>query len=310
MLDFLPFPIAVVAHDSGAVNHIIAWSKNVDRNQMQVCLAGPALLLWESSFPHAPISSLTDSLSTAKSLLSGTGWASNLEHDARKMARKLGIKSVAVVDHWTNYRNRFIRNGEEVLPDEIWVVDEHAREMAETEFPNTHIVQLPNFYLDNLVNEVRSKEAKSTRGAESHVLYVLEPIRQAWGAVNQPGEFQALDFFSEQIGLLRLGDNPSIKLRLHPSESIGKYDQWMEAQKDLHVTMDDSLALAESIAWSDVVVGCQTYAMVVALAAGKRVISSIPPWAPPCVLPQPGIVKLTDLLPQIFSARKVTNSNN
>jgi hypothetical protein len=310
MLDSLSFPIAVVAHDSGAVNHIIAWSKNVDRKKMCVCLAGPALLLWESSFPHASISTLSDALSNAKSLLSGTGWASDLEHEARKMARKLGIKSVAVVDHWTNYRNRFIRNGEEVLPDEIWVVDNHAQKIAETEFPSTHIVQLPNLYLDSLVKEVRSNEARLTRGAESHVLYVLEPIRQVWGGDKLPGELQALDFFVRQMGLLRLGGNPSIKLRLHPSETIGKYDQWMEAQKGLKVTLDDSLTLAESIAWSDVVVGCQTYAMVVALAAGKRVISSIPPWAPPCVLPQPEIVKLTDLLPRTFPAGKVTNSNN
>lgn len=310
MLDLLPFPIAVVAHDSGAANHIIAWSKTTDLKKMHACLAGPALLHWERSFPNASTGTLVDSLLNAKSLLSGTGWASNLEHEARIMARKLGIKSVAVVDHWTDYRNRFIRNGEEVLPDEIWVVDEHAQKLAETEFPDTHIVQVPNLYLDGLVNEVLSNEANSPRGGQSHVLYVLEPIRQAWGAVNQPGEFQALDFFSEQIGLLRLGTNPSIKLRLHPSDAIGKYDQWMEAHQDLQITLDDSLFLAESIAWSDVVVGCQTYAMVVAAAAGKRVISSIPPWAPACVLPQPEIIKLAELLSQTLSIRKVTNSNN
>lgn len=310
MLDLLPTPIAVVAHDAGAVNHIIAWSRDVDRKGMRICLAGPAFLLWESSFPHSSIRPLADSLSNAKSLLSGTGWASNLEHDARKLARKTGIKSVAVVDHWTNYRSRFIRNGEEVLPDEIWVVDNHARKIAETEFPDTPIVQLPNLYLDNLVKEVRSNEARLPRGVENHVLYVLEPIRQVWGSGNQLGEFQALDFFVKQMGLLRLGDNPSIKLRLHPSENIGKYDKWVEAQKGLTITLDDSLNLAESIAWSDVVVGCQTYAMVVALVAGKRVISSIPPWAPPCGLPQPEIVKLTDLLPQTFPDERVTNSNN
>jgi hypothetical protein len=310
MLDLLPFPIAVVAHDSGAANHIIAWSKNIDRKKMRVCLAGPALQLWKSSFPYASISTLADSLSIAKSLLSGTGWASNLEHEARKRARKLGIKSVAVVDHWTNYRNRFIRNGEEILPDEIWVVDNHAQKLAETEFPYTNIVQLPNLYLDGLVKEIRSIEAKLTRATESHVLYVLEPIRQVWDSDNQPGELQALDFFVKQIGLLRLGDNPSIKLRLHPSDTKGKYDKWLEAHKALKISLDDSLNLAESIAWSDMVVGCQTYAMVVSLAAGKRVISSIPPWAPPCILPQPEIVKLTDLLPLTFPTGKVTNSKN
>lgn len=310
MLDSLQFPIAVVAHDSGAVNHIIAWSRYVDRSQMHVCLDGPALLLWESSFPHAQINSLSGSLSNAKSLLSGTGWASNLEHDARKLARKSGIKSVAVVDHWTNYHDRFVRNGEQVLPDEIWVVDDHALRIAETVFPRTRVVQQPNIYLDNMVKEVRSKEDKSIRSAECHVLYALEPIRQAWGAVSQSGEFQALDYFVQQMGMLQLGDNPSIKLRLHPSETLEKYDRWMKAQKGLQLALDDSPTLAESIAWADVVVGCQTYAMVVALAAGRRVISSIPPWAPPCVLPQPEIVRLADLLPRTFIDGTPASSNN
>jgi len=42
------------------------------------------------------------------------------------------------------------------------------------------------------------------------------------------------------------------------------------------------------------VVGCESFALVVALAAGRRVCSTLPPWAPPCRLPQPGIVRLAD----------------
>ena len=87
----------------------------------------------------------------------------------------------------------------------------------------------------------------------------------------------------------------SIKLRPHPSDHIGKYNQWIESQKNLDVSLDDSLTLAEAIAWSNVVVGCQTYAMVVALASGRQVICSIPPRVATCVLPQTEIVKLAEL---------------
>jgi len=131
--------------------------------------------------------------------------------------------------------------------------------------------------------------------AGCNLLYVLEPIREAWGHGEQPGEFQALDFFMENLSLLQLDSDLSIRLRPHPSDSIGKYDQWLAAQKNIKISLDESLSLAESIAWSDVVVGCHTYAMVVALAAGRRVMSSIPSWAPSCILPQAGILKLADL---------------
>jgi hypothetical protein len=104
------------------------------------------------------------------------------------------------------------------------------------------------------------------------------------------------DFFVKNLGALRLDGIPSIKLRPHPSDAVGKYDEWIKSQRALNVSLNATSTLAESIAWADVVVGCQTYAMVVALAAGRRVISSIPPWAPPCVLPQAEICKLADLV--------------
>ena len=292
-------PIAVVAHDAGAANHIIAWLRDGDLGGVRPCLTGPALAMWKYAFPGVPVVGLADALAKSRSLISGTGWAAMLEHDARKMARDSSIKSIAVVDHWTNYRERFLRGESEILPDEIWVTDDHARKLAETEFPGLKVVQLPNSYLDRLVREVREHERSSIRTGKN-LLYVLEPIRNAWGAGVAAGEFTALDFFLENMGLLRLGTDVSMRLRPHPSDPAGKYDPWIEGQnssRNAAISLDDSSSLAEAIAWSDVVVGCQTYAMVLALAAGRQVISSVPPWAPRCVLPQPGIVRLCDLLP-------------
>lgn len=307
MFSSLQFPIAVVANDAGAANHIIAWLKNADHGQVRVCVTGPALTLWKRSFPQVHIYELTDALAKARSLISGTGWASSLEHDARKMARQLGINSIAVIDHWTNYRTRFIRDDVEILPDEIWVTDEYAKKLAESEFNNLKVVHLPNLYLDSLIQEIRQLERVGVARTGNNLLYALEPIRQAWGSGVVAGEFKGLDYFINNLGIFRLGGGLSIRLRPHPSDPVGKYDQWINAQKSVNISLDDSPTLAGSIAWSDVVVGCQTYALVVALAAGKRVFSSIPPWAPPCVLPQQGIIKLSDLLSQTFPTGNVVD---
>ncbi len=298
MINSLDFPLGVVAHDAGAANHIIAWLKGFNIEKIHACMEGPAARLWGQSFgTRAQLNvTLSEAISRSNMLLTGTGWGSVLEHDARKLARSAGLKSIAVIDHWTNYHERFVRCGEEVLPDEIWVTDEYAKKLAEREFPNLKVVQLPNAYLDNLVQEVRAQEHAWIKRAECNLLYVLEPIRETWGYAKQPGEFQALDFFVENLSLLQSDGNLSIRLRPHPSDSIDKYDKWLEVQKNVQISLDESPSLAESIAWADVVVGCHTYAMVVALAAGRRVISSIPSWAPSCILPQVGILKLTDLV--------------
>lgn len=266
--------------------------------EIHAYMEGPAARLWVKAFGTGVrlSTNLSEVVGRSRMLLTGTGWQSDLEHDARKLAKSAELRSAAVVDHWTNYRERFIRQGEEVLPDEIWVADEYAKNLAEREFSDLKILQLPNSYLDNQVQEVREQEVFFEKHDGCNFLYVLEPILKTWGKHAQAGEFQALNFFIENLNLLQAGVNPSILLRPHPSDPVGKYDQWINSQRNLRIYLDESPSLARSIAWSDVVVGCQTYAMVVALAAGRRVVSSIPPWAPPCSLPQAGIDRLADFV--------------
>ena len=100
----------------------------------------------------------------------------------------------------------------------------------------------------------------------------------------------------ENIACLGIGRNPIIALRPHPSDLPGKYDQWIAAHPEFSVSIDDSPDLACAIARAQCVVGCQTYAMVVALEAGKKVVSSLPPWAPPCCLPHSEILMLAAMV--------------
>lgn len=296
MLARLKSPIAIVAHDAGAANHIAAWFRNSKTTTVCGSFGGPARDIFGRQCPWIAAAHFSELVPQCRTLISGTGWSSTLEHEARKLAKQLGCHSIAMIDHWTNYRARFVRDGEEILPDEIWVTDEYAREIAELEFPGIRVIQLENSYLECLVGEVREHDHSKMVACEENILYVLEPIRQAWRGSGVSGEFQAMEFFIGNLDALRLTGIPSIRLRPHPSDGAGKYDQWIESQKGLEISLDASSTLAESIAWADVVVGCHTYAMVVALAAGRRVVSSVPPWAPPCVLPQAGILKLAELV--------------
>lgn len=297
----LPKPLALACHDAGAANHILSWmaadaaSQPDSVGDWRLLAEGPAAkLLTDYGLPRVCLcQSIDELLDGAQTLVSGTGWASSLEYASVRMARQLGIHSIAVVDHWINYRARFQRDGVESLPDEIWVSDIYARVLANSEFKDIKITQMPNSYLEKIVHKVREYERPNN--TSNKLLYLLEPIRDAWGEDVVNGEFEALNFFIRHIGALGLGESPIIRLRPHPSDPAGKYDQWISEQEVRNIALDNSPLLAESIAWSDAVAGCQTYAMVVALAAGKKVFSSIPPWAPSCVLPQENIIKLSEI---------------
>jgi len=306
-----PHKTAVVCHDAGAANIIIASLLYTGRSGWRAYMRGPAKKLWEEAYPGGELCEALDStLDGVDLLISGTGWSSDIEHEARTNARDRGVRSVAIIDHWTNYRTRFIRDELQILPDEIWVTDQHAKGLVEREFVNIKVVQLPNLYLKKLVQEVRQHESTGMNQTGSNLLYVLEPIRHAWGKDVVNGEFLGLDFFVKNLAIIGLGDDLLIRLRPHPSDPIGKYDQWLDAQKGMNISLDVVSTLAESVAWADVVVGCQTYAMVVALAAGRRVFSSNPPWAPQCVLPHPDIIKLSDFPSKITPTDEVVTLNN
>ena len=282
--------IAVACNDAGSANLIIDWLKAMPAVSVRAHLDGPAKELWYRVFPETVNYNINDALQGCAMLLSGTGWASNLEHNARKAALKKGVFTVAVIDQWVNYEERFNREGAKILPDEIWVVDEFGFALAGAKFPNTRIRLLPNYYMDEQVKIVQKHQRETVDTEMVNILYALEPIRQDW-IENQscPGEFQALDYLVNNSNKIS-----NIRLRVHPSESSDKYLNWISKQ-NLKIHMSENNSLGQDIAWSDVVVGCQTYVLVVALTASKRVISTLPPYAPPLLLPYPEIEELRRL---------------
>lgn len=289
----LPSPAAVVIHDAGAANIILAW---IDAGMVpgdRVYAEGPAAKLWDSKRrPWPRLTTLADALNGAASVLSGTGWASSLEHDARCAARARGLPSVAVIDHWVNYQSRFTREGIQQLPDKICVTDTYAEEIARATFPDLAIRQLPNLYLEAEIASIRAK-----RGGDKprDLLYVLEPARDSWGT-HIPGEFQALDYLVENWEKLGLSNDAKLRLRPHPSEKWDKYDEWIARHDSFPVERDATVRLSDAIANAGTVAGCNSFAMVIALTAGLTVVCTLPPWAPACVLPHDGLIHLKDLV--------------
>jgi hypothetical protein len=291
----LKLPLAVVVHDAGAANLIAAWLKKMSIKDIRLSSDGPALSIFACEFPQLTNISLADALKDANTLLSGTSnRQSKIEHEARDLARKQGIYSISVLDHWVNYANRFVREERQVLPDEIWVSDEIAFSIAQNSFHSTLIRQLPNSYLEQLVKKINANQLLDVDG-KTHVLYALEPIYEKWSNYETPGEFQALDFFISKLELLGFKNNTKIILRPHPSDPKGKYNEWIHLHNHLDISVDITQTLCELIAWADWVVGCETYAMVIALHANKQILSTLPPWAPLCRLPQKNIRMLRAL---------------
>ena len=293
-------PVAVVCHDAGAANLVFAWLREwaeaglLDKHEFKLLLQGPAKKAWQ--FEPVPLlqmqlhTELSSALTGCQSVLTGTGWASSLEHDARQLAATLHIPSIAVIDHWVNYTQRFERDGVVALPNQIWVSDGYAVELATKLFKDITIVELPNTYLKYLVKSIDPVPIDC-----KNLLYVLEPIRNDWGR-GELGEFQALDFFVNSLEMVVGQESVHITLRPHPSDPPDKYNDWLKAHSSLDIALDSRNGLNEAIAQARWVVGAETFAMVVSSAAGRKTYSSLPPWANRCSLPISEIIHMRDLV--------------
>jgi hypothetical protein len=220
----------------------------------------------------------------SSSVLCGTSFASALEWQAIALARNAGKRSMVVLDHWKNYRSRFVRNEQWHWPDEFWVTDEIAHDLAKQTLPNLPRVLIKNYYLDEMADAIRNASRPSnTAKSGDRVLYVCEPLEQ-----------KALNYFLENIKALP--KTPSkIVLRPHPSECVVKYE-WVRAKYGDSIIINQSKTLVEQVAECDLVVGCASMAMVVGLLAGKQVMSCIPPGSKTTPLPHLGITRLSDRL--------------
>lgn len=290
----LPADAAIVCHDAGAANVIVAGLQRVQQRPWRACMQGPAARIWEQAFGiPAPYTTVEEALESANFLLSGSGWASDAEHRARILARSAGVPSVTLLDHWVNYQPRFIRDGVQVLPDELWVTDGDALHLAMATFPHVQIKQVENWYLRQQLANV--SDCNDLRSHE--LLYIAEPVRDDWQR-GVAGEFQALDFFMQTLPSLALPGDLRVRIRPHPSDAPGKYDDWIAGQSKSNrvILLDDSPTMSAALDTVRWVAGCESYGLVLALAAGRTVFCTLPPWAPPCRLPQSGLIHLAALV--------------
>lgn len=64
-------------------------------------------------------------------IFTGTSYTSEIERSFIALAKEKGIPCWSFVDHWTDISKRFVnRDGELVLPDLIWVIDDRAKRIG------------------------------------------------------------------------------------------------------------------------------------------------------------------------------------
>lgn len=295
--------VAIVAHDAGGAEILSSHVRRLEpaqRSCFLFALEGPASRIFPKKLGPLTQLPMEDAVEQSASVLCGSGWQSDLELQAIALARRKHKKSTVFLDHWVNFRERFVRDSGMVLPDEIWVGDALALERVRAALPEVPALLVENpYFLD--VRDAFHQRVPTTPGMnELSILFVCEPIREH--ALRQYGnerhwgytEEEALRYFLDHVDAL---PQPVARIivRPHPAEARDKYASVMR-EYDLPIQLSGGHDLIDEIAVSHWVVGCNSMAMVIGLLAGREAVCCIPPGGSPCLLPQPGIRHLQSLV--------------
>ncbi len=298
--------IVVLAEDPGGANLVASYILENDlKDRCHYVLTGPAIKLFEATLGPLDLEEidvLASVVPESSMLICATGGNYRPVINAIHQARTLGVKSVAYLDHWTYYAIRFGSSGDwiENLPDEVWLTDEHALEQARLErFPEDRLKVVGDPYLRRNVERIQSLRDSGTRDG-FRVLYMSEVLEEApphEGPTAAEYRYDGHSILNDIAHAVKAtaSDELELVVRLHPSESRDKYDRAIsELSHQQRVSKSFESDIAVDIANSDIVIGAQTAALVLALAAGVPAVSYIPAGGLPCQLPQEDLKRITD----------------
>jgi len=260
--------VAIISHDAGGAEIVSSWLRRNPREYVAV-IDGPAKDIFKSKNVYSSVTPLNEAIDNCNWVLSGSG-ISNFEYKAILEAKNRGVYVVSYMDHWTAYRERFVREGIENFPDEIWVGDEDALKLVNKKIPQVKSNLVPNSYWMDTV-EGYSK-LKSTK-VEDKVLYVSTNLDD-FHRVPDSTVFDELllekivEFIQETMVV---HNKTPLTIRRHPSEKIDKYRSF--CSQGLNVSHDSDNELIKSIAKHTHIMGFNSMALVLGKLCGKYTVN-------------------------------------
>lgn len=258
--------VLIASHDAGSANLLSNWAKNYGYTyDYDFLLKGPAIKIFKQNFPKIIIKKSIPKNQNYIFVITGTSLISRLEIDVINSFKKK-IKTIAFIDHWINYKKRFIKNNKYILPDEIWVTDIIAFKLAKKIFKKITIKLKYNYYLINLKKNFKKLDNKNKKYDYIFASNNFKKNTKANPMIN----ISSLEIFIKFLSKLS-NKKAKILFKLHPSENIQKY--LLIRKKYNNVFFDKNMSMIKCLSLSTTLVGCETMALVVAKKLGLRTIN-------------------------------------
>lgn len=296
--------IAVVSHDAGASELLCALILHHHNDVKWHIFALPnspmAYICERLNLSFSPIGDGGVPLKILKpdALFFGTGWQDKIERPFVKHCKKHHIPTVAFLDHWSNYRERFDYpqdNWRDNCGDFTAVFDPKALELA-TSLELPHPLPLPNLYLQKLIEDASTK----TITPSQNLLFLSEPTDavalRTYGNENYWGftQYSALEDILKNFARFECA---GVTIRLHPSETGEGFKKITKKYPHIRIQINDAKTfdLTSQLLSAKVILGFDTMALYTAALMGKNILSYLPSKTRNFLLPLPKKVQFRTL---------------
>ncbi len=272
--------ILIVSHDAGGAYLLSKWCGDwLKYHSFRYHLLGPAIKIFKEHIPHLdnykkiPWGDIDCVITTS-------GWQTSFERDAVRQAKLRGLYVITYLDHWANYKIRFKDENDYQYPNELWLADREAMNIAVKTFALEQIFcrYMRNRHFYQIKNDVeggnRTKEA---------ILVCLEPIRNgySWEKAYKNLKYYLLDNYPKDHKLL---------IRDHPSKSNTHLSELYLSIKDyFHVEISEN-ELSTDIAYSKSIFSYQSSVLAYACYLNIPAYSFFPKQEMEPILPHKEII--------------------
>ena len=271
------YKIIFAAQDKGgfdAVLPVIKEFKKDRRNKIYLILDGPA-------YVHAKKLKIKSFLGNKKSqkqienyikkinpdvVFTATSRGFSIEKKVIKICKKLEKLSIAIVDYWGNYLERFGKKLE-FLPDYVLALDEKMeKELIAQGIHKKRIIVTGNPRFDKFLSYKKQKEKKNL------VVFYSQPFIET-----KNKEFDEVKIFQNIVRNFEKKQlNKKIIIKFHPAEKkYNKFDKIIKNTK-LSVRKEKSLSSDVLSQKAELVIGINSIVLLDAILMGKKVLGYQP----------------------------------
>ncbi|MDC0074881.1 hypothetical protein OAK17_08520 [Alphaproteobacteria bacterium] len=263
------YEVAIISHDAGGAEILSSWVSTSNYSSL-VCAEGPAINIFKRKNKNFKNNSLNYTIDKCDWVLTGTSSKSELEINAIILAKSKNKKVITFLDHWKNYKKRFLANGDLNYPHEIYVGDEDAEILAKKTFKSIPVSLVKNPYWIQTKKEILND--KMNLEEKKSLLYLSSnfDLEENILNLNNSKDIYIFDIFLKKIKKIIEVDISNITISHHPSEFRAKYSTFGNSS---NINIVKNKMLLELIKRHEYIVGCDNMALVIAKLSGKKTIN-------------------------------------